>query len=357
MNNRSFILAAAAAVAMISCQKEITRTDFSLSDKEAEATLSLSIRQAAAPATRSSDAYTDMQDYEKSINSVQIFVFGADGGINFYKDCGTAVEDIELSTTTGTKTVYAVVNAPSLSTIKTKTELEGTAAELGASNSTEKTKGFIMSGSETVDLGTTGAEAEITVKRLTSRIALRKVTNSLPAAYGSMEITSAFLSNVVGNQNIAGNAAVSLWYNKMGRKDEDTMQASHILDGSSYKASCPDLTWKALSESVSTSGSLTPSIPYLFYCYPNSSTSTDAGFSSTFTARMTRLTVSAVIDGITYYYPVSIESPARNTSYTVDIVITGLGSTDPDKPVEKGTVTASIIVDSWAEGAVYEEII
>ena len=103
--------------------------------------------------------------------------------------------------------------------------------------------------------------------------------------------------------------------------------------------------------------SLTPTTPYLFYCYPNSTTTDATGWSSSFTARKTRLVVAATIGGTKYYYPVVIDTPARNTAYTVELTITGLGSTDPDKPVQKGSITASVTVEGWASGAVYNETI
>ena len=144
--------------------------------------------------------------------------------------------------------------------------------------------------------------------------------------------------------------------NKMGRKDGATA-SSQIIDGSSYLASCPTLTFKSISSSVANGSSLTPSTPYLLYCYPNS-TSTDAeGWSSSFTARKTRLVVTATISGTKYYYPIVIDALTRNTAYTVELTITGLGSTDPDKPVVKGSINASVTVQGWSAGAVYEETI
>ena len=45
----------------------------------------------------------------------------------------------------------------------------------------------------------------------------------------------------------------------------------------------------------------------------------------------------------------------RNKAYTVEMTITGLGSTDPDKPIEKGGLTAAITVLDWVDGGSYEE--
>ena len=76
---------------------------------------------------------------------------------------------------------------------------------------------------------------------------------------------------------------------------------------------------------------------------PNSSTAAPSGFLSTFAAQRSVLTVVATISGKTYYYPVVLDNATleRNKSYTVGLTITGLGSEDPNKPVEKGSLTAS----------------
>ena len=64
------------------------------------------------------------------------------------------------------------------------------------------------------------------------------------------------------------------------------------------------------------------------------------------------------MDSKIQYYPVVLNSAlARNTSYTVGLTITGLGSDDPDKPVTKGSIAVTITVDGWTAGAVYDETI
>jgi hypothetical protein len=164
------------------------------------------------------------------------------------------------------------------------------------------------------------------------------------------------LTNVVGDQNFAGTAAVRNWLNKMGRKSGATV-SSMIIDGNSYHATNPELTFDKIGAELANGASHSPSTPYLLYGYPNS-TSTDAtGWAINFTARKTRLVVTATIGGTKYYYPISIDSPSRNTAYTVELTITGLGSSDPDILVEKGAITATVTVDPWQSGAVYNETI
>lgn len=349
MKKTFFIMAAIAAMAC-SCEPEKD----CLPCSEENGTMEVSLEFDEEPSTKAT-TYVTAQTYEKQVNNVQILVFDSSGALNVYKDAGTASSGITINTTTGAKTVWAVVNGPSLASVTTQSVMQNTAVDLSKNSITAST-GFVMSGSASVTVGSTTATATISVRRLVSRVALQKVTNSLPASYGDMTINNVFLSNVVGNQNIAGTAAISTWYNKMGRKSGATV-SNQIIDGNSYLASCPTLTFKNIASDVASGESHTPSTPYLLYCYPNSTTTDVTNWSQTFSARKTRLVVTATIGGKKYYYPIVIDTPQRNTAYTVELTITGLGSPDPDTPVVKGTINATVSVQGWVGGAVYEETI
>ena len=350
MKKTLFIMAAIAAMAC-SCDKN---SDCEPCQEETRASLNVSLDFEDDAQTRAT-AYVTAQTYETAVNSVQVLVFDSSGALNSYQDAGTKTSGISISTTAGTKTVWAVVNGPDLSSVTTLSALQSKTIDLG-SNSTANATGFVMAGSATCTVGASAATASISVKRFAARVALAKVNNSLPGSYGALTINNVTLINVAGNQNLAGNASVSTWYNKMGRKDGATA-SSQIIDGSTYTASHPTLTYRSVGSSVANGASHSPSTPYLFYTFPNPSTSDATGWSSSFTARKTRLVVAATIGGTKYYYPVVIDTPARNTAYTVELTITGLGSTDPDKPVQKGSITASVTVEGWASGAVYNETI
>ena len=351
MKKTLFIMAAVAAMAC-SCDKDADCEP--CQEAQTKATLNVSLDFEDEPQTRAT-SYVTAQTYETKVNDVQVLVFDSTGALNAYVDADTKTSGISISTTAGSKTVWAVVNGPDLSGITTLSTLQGKAVDLGA-NSTTETTGFVMAGSTTCTVGSSASTASVAVKRLVARVALQKINNSLPASYGALTVNNVTLINVVGNQNLAGTASISTWYNKMGRKDGATA-TGQIIDGSTYVASHPTLTFKSVGTSVANGGSLTPTTPYLFYTFQNPTTGDATGWSSTFTARKTRLVVAATIGGTKYYYPVVIDAPVRNTAYTVELTITGLGSTDPDKPVEKGSITASVTVEGWASGAVYNETI
>ena len=357
---RSLLIFAAigALFTLASCNKDI-EPDSGLKP-QAEAgfgILEISVKGENAPMTKAVSAYTTAQTYESQANSIQVFVFDEAGDLNFYKDLGSTTS-ASINTTQGAKTVWAVVNGPDMSDIKSMSALKAKAVDL-ADNSITAAEGFVMSGSNTCNVTASGATCAVTVKRLAARVALVSVKNDLPASYGALKIERVWLSNVVGNQNIEGAASPATWYNKEGRADEATRNAAHIIDGSTYKASCPDLTFKSVGQSIANGASYAPSTPDLFYTYANTATTAPDGFKSTFAAQRSVLVVAATVNSQLYYYPVILDSGviSRNTAHTVALTITGLGSDDPNKPVEKGGLNISISVAGWEAGATYEETI
>ena len=285
---------------------------------------------------------------------MQILVFDDKGALNAYVDADAKTSDITISTIYGDKTIWAVVNEPDVSQITTLANLKKVAVDLGSHNSTTESKGFVMAGSATCTLDGSSVSASISVKRIAARIALQKINNSLPASYGSITIENAVLTNVAGNQQLDCSASISTWYNRMGRKDNGTKD--QIINSSSL-ASHPTLTFKDISTSVANGQSLSPETPYLFYTFQNPTSYDATGWSSTFSVRKTRLVVTATVGTTKYYYPITIDTPARNTAYCVELTIAGLGSTDPDIPVEKGIITATVTVDPWQQGEVYNATI
>ena len=350
---KTLLLMAAIAAMVCSCDKDSDCIPCQ-EKNQIEATLKVNLGFEDDMQTKAT-AYVTAQPYETAINDVQVLVFDSSGALNAYVDADTKTSGINIKTTTGSKTICAIVNGPDLSSVTTIPELNAKTIDLG-DNSITSTAGFVMAGSASCNVTTSSQNVNVTVRRFVSRVALQKVNNALPASYGAMTINNVTLINVVGNQNLAGAATASTWYNKMGRKDGSTT-SSHIIDGSTYLASHPTLTFKSVESSVANGVSHTPSTPYLFYTFPNSTITDVCGWVSPFTARKTRLVVAATISGKKYYYPVVIDTPIRNYAYTVELTITGLGSTDPDKPVSKGAINASVTVEGWATGSIYDETI
>lgn len=320
---------------------------------ETKATLDIALDLSGGQ-TKAVDAFAGSQQYEKQVNRVQVLVFDADGRLNAYKDSGSSTST-SVSVSYGVKRVWAVVNGPDLSGIASESALQAREVTLG-DNSTTASVGFVMAGATSCTVSSGTEAVSISVSRLVSRIALQKITNRLPAAYGPVTVERVILTNVVGNQNICGTAEAGRWHNLGGRKDGAT-SSDQIIDGTTTPAAYPELTFRSVGSQVKNGGSLTPAAPYLFYCYPNSSKSESEGYEPGMGERKTRLVVVATVAGIRYYYPVTVDTPERNKTYTIELTIAGLGSADPERPVVKGSISAAISVQGWSAGASYEEII
>lgn len=348
MKKTLMLAAAACALLSASCQKDIQEPK---NETKEEGRISLSVK--IDDDIMSKAPYLDEEDYETSVKNCQILVFDENGNLNLHHNVDDLdLTSIELTTTIGTKEIYAVINGPDLSeTCETFAEFAATEIDLGT-NWRNTSIGFKMIGSATCEVSSSNVVTPlIKVSRLTSRVVLQKITNNIPSAYGDLKINGIALTNVVGNQNILGNAEITTWFNKGGRRPDGS-----IIDFSNgYSADEYELTSIAINKTISLNSSW--SVPYLVYGYANNTAGDAYGWdgSSEFTARKTRLVVSADIDGTTYYYPITLNKLERNTTYTIDLTITGFGSLDPDILVEKGSFNASVEISGWKTGDTYTE--
>lgn len=342
---------AAAIVLSAACTKESAEFEYKAESNET-GTITLNI---ARELSTKADSPTTELDYEKSINSVQVLVFDASNGkLNIYKNLGSSTTG-SISTTLGAKKVWVVANGPDLTEVMGESELTNKKLTL---SSNSKTSGFVMAGSAECTVTNGGNVAcNVTISRLVARVTLSSITNSLPMLYGAVSLKCIYLANVVGNQNIGGNQSPTTWLNKEGRANETPLVSSHIIDGVTYMADNADLTFKSFTNAVGNNDTYNPNCS--FYTYANNSTVAPTAFSETFSAQRSVLVIVAEYSGKRYYYPVVLDKSTlvANTSYNVDVTITGSGSSDPNTPVEKGSISVSISVDPWTSGASYSEIL
>lgn len=300
--------------------------------------------------TKSSLESTGAADgYEDAVNGLQVLVFSADGMLETYGETDSPAEGLTMTGPAGEKTVWAAANAPDLSGIGHLSDLESATVRL-EENSTDPARGLAMSGCSTCSVapGRSG-EIDIPVERLLSRITLVAITCRLPQAYGSLTVESVMLINVAGDTDITGTSGPATWCNRMGRSSGSP---SGIIDGQSFHADCPEMTFRKIGKTMAPDETSGYEIP--LYCLPNPAEEDREGGSS-FTPRKTRLVVTATLGGARYYYPVTIDRPERNTSYSVSMTITGPGSTDPDRPISKQALSFSISVSPWGDGGSYDE--
>ena len=114
MKKGIFIMAAFAAI-VCSCEPE---NDCLPCQEEKTATLNVSLDFEDDTQTKAT-SYVTSQPYETTVNNVQILVFDSTGALNAYVDADKSVAGITINTTTGSKTVWAVVNGPDLSSVTT----------------------------------------------------------------------------------------------------------------------------------------------------------------------------------------------------------------------------------------------
>ena len=301
------------------------------------------------------------QGNEAAVSDIQMLLFDMEGSLYKYYAFNASEVTAQKATVgnilNGRYTAYVVANGPDLSEYNTRNAFLGSGIDLEEFN--DPASGFIMEGSSEVTVTGTGVtELNVAISRYVSRIALRKITNNLPASYGSLTVERAFLSNAVNVQNLGGTldpgSDPANWYNKEGRKDEPSRNASHIIDGSAYTASFPELTYAAMGQSLANGAGWSGS--KYFYAYPNDATAEPDGFKEPFSAQRSVLVIVGSFGGSTYYYPVVLKGGlARNTSYEIEATITGAGSNDPNKPVTSGSLSVTVTVNDWVDGISYTE--
>lgn len=295
-------------LSLASCNKDINRVDINSSDEPVALTIRL-----ANNATKASTSTAG----EVKVNNLQILVFLQDGSALDAYGSEDDVTELTLSCTSGPRKIYAVCNAPDLSTVQDETELLDAVSGL-AHNSVDS---FEMIGDKTETLPKSNAAIEIPVDRLVARVVLKGVTKNFtnPALQAQdFAITGVYMINVAGDINYGLSAAPSLWYNWTKN------------DGDLTELLCANIN----SGIIVTN---TYNTAHTFYVYPNPAN-----------VKPTRLVIEATLGGKVYYYPITLPEIEYNNSYEVSsLVVTRLGSDDPDVPVEFSDEEFSISVNPW----------
>lgn len=315
---KTLLFVAITAVAF-SCTKELPKQSAPAeSPAGLPAVLTVSIN---APETKVTTADTEN---EAKVSSLDVFVFKAEGSGTVLDAYGssTTASSITLSATTGTRTIWAVVNADSglnLSGVKSEAELKALVSSL-ANNTLSK---YVMTGSRSTTL-TSVNSVSVDVNRIAARVKLKKVTFSLPEAFEgkTQSVVRVYLTNVVGKITLGGAVPASpQWYSTTTLM-ESGGQRDLILN-----------TWNATNGAT-------------LYCYPNSSST-----------QVTKVVAEVMIDTHKYTYPIEIPNIASNTSYEInELVITRPGNpSNGDNTIDNGEndsisvkdVTFSISVKDW----------
>lgn len=324
-----------AAFALVSCNKE-SKTEVP-AGKKVDVTVSIK----GAPGTRATEVtYAN----EAKVNSLQVFVFNGDDR-EAYRNVENAMSTL-IPATSGERTVWAIVNAPSLSEVMKLSDLRAAATKL-ADNATDS---FVMTGSVTQEL-VDGGNVAITVKRIVARVSVAKISTDFKdyRANWSASIKGIYMINVAGENKYDVGGEAASWVNKLKHEDVE------------YDA----LLYDALTDVAIKNGT-----PYekehVYYPYPNiyPMEGQTQDFADTWNPRGSILVIEAELydgDGKVIaineagqtvgYYPIVLPAIERNKTYSIEeVCITRLPGEVPYKPIETGETQVSISVSDWEVG-------
>ena len=331
----AFSCAAVAAMCFASCNKNEQAPV--IPDRPVKITVSVS-----GPRYSETKATSVTYSNESKVNNVQIYVFN-NGDLENYISVDNQ-KTVEISATSGERTIWALVNAPQFSNISTVDQLKARTSDL-ADNAVN---GFVMAGSATQVLAD-GTDVPVTVRRIVSRIAVQKITPQFTFSRESyvMEIQGIYLINVVGNATYDGEFIASgVWYNKLG----------HVIPEGSSVGECDDLLFDSPLATIQNGHPY--EVEHVFYPYPNP-TATSGSYPSSWSARRSMLVVEVKIltsggsgtlpVNAIGYYPVELPVLERNKSYIIEeIILTKNPGSTPYVPLDDDAVTATISVADWA---------
>ena len=315
MKTHCYVTAALAALTLISCNRESADID----GKPVEVNVTIL-------GTTLTRATSVTYENESKVNNLQVYVFNG-GCLEDYRDAGAAMT-AQLTATSGERTVWALVNAPTINNVTTETELKAKVSQL----TDNKTDGFVMSGCTTQELKD-GGTVPVTVKRIVSRVSIKKISTDFQYALAQENLTlnGIYLINVAADNNYAANGTPAAWINQLGHKDNGYDKFLYDVVGATVGNSKPYAK------------------EHVFYPYPNP-TKEDT-YDGTWAPRHTMLVVEVTFENNKGYYPVVLPLLERNKTYVIEeMVIRHRPGDVPYKPIETGDATVQITVNDWELG-------
>lgn len=349
INNIAICIILIFTVLIVSCTKEKSAyTESKIT--ESLVTLNITTAEPDIKRTKASGTSHGNQTDDNNVETLEIFIFRNDGGadngqLDAYKKFTKAdgLSGLHIKATTGNRIIYAVANSHK-ENWNGVTTIEKFKSEM-SSIVLENTKNFTMTGGVISSLHVTSS-ITFSISRLISRIKLESIKTAFAGTpYSGMTLSDVkvYLTNITSarsySDNISGNVPLFLNYKKL-------VYADVAL------CSMPGMISEHISNEIGDSGFNTP---LYFYAYENMIGSETA------TERFTRIVIEATLNGKSYYYPVSINREGfgyvaanghkgvrRNTAYQIKVVIFRPGSTDPDKPLDPGALSATVGIEDWS---------
>ena len=358
------MLSALALAGLVSCQKnEVNVTPEIALNTEESGKISVTI---TVPEPETKTPIASVKD--AGISSVQLFIF--DKATGLYEKSSTrktfdgenTVTMSDITSRSGEKIVWAILNNPAIQAVANETALKSTVLDLANSSPTA----LVMSGCSDVDVvANATATPNINVERLVAKVKMEDVSVNFGGTGlqgATLTIKGIYLKNVVGNVNLDGTAPAPLvWYNQ---RNAAAVAASSAAIKALTLDGAPTGTTGALSINSARVDTVTGSSVYdidrCWYVFPNTATTDNT---TEFPTR-THLVIRAHLggsdaagtlgsEGRDTYYEVALPGPIqRNYIYNItNVSITGEGkSGDTDDTLtEVGTVRATISVKGWED--------
>lgn len=338
---KKFLIISLAAAALLSCGKNSPGLT-----ERGEAVLNVRISAGGTKVTTASE------NDEAKVNRIEVLVFNGSGALDAYKSSdGTGLKVEGISSSSGTKTVVAVVNAPASAGISGVTDIAGLRAITTHFKADNAPDSFVMYGEKSVTLAPSLTnDVSLEVSRLAARIRIDKVKRefrpemqglvALPA--DDFEIVRFYLVNAADDANYG--ATVSAAANTTWLTDESLLGSGAV-----------DIDKNALVYCAANAAGGMNKLPqegvydniHRLYAYPNASAT-----------QITKLVVECLIDGNYYTYPIAFEGLQPNYSYEIrNLTVTRLGhasdgddSIDTDEnvdPIQTVDFDCEITVNPW----------
>lgn len=304
-------------------------------------------------ATKSTLSQTEAED--NAVVTVDLFVFRETEAasvdhhsLDVYKRfTGAELDAISITTTTGPKLIYALINShyADFKGVKNVTQFESLLSQL----KNEELGNFTMFGSVQEQL-TAANTVSIPITRFISRVDVTSVKTSFTGTpYEGMSLSNCklYLVNVHGARHIHDNGvpATPVIYNNKKLVSADC--ASTAMEG------------MLMDDIAGTIGGTAYTTAHHLYTYSNETEDL---------AEATKLVLQADLDGTTYYYPIPVNQadygyeggpePAgvvRNSVYTYTITVSKPGSTDPNTPIVPGVVDLTFTVTPWSVAPTFDK--
>ena len=395
-------IAGIALVSFLSCNKSETASSPSSSEGDNLSTVTISLRKSSTKAT----SITTPFEADLKIKSVDVFIFegvaddpSADPVtyhpghiINHGKFLPTPPADvldistpIKIATTRGPRFFMAVINdsadydAMGLVSYEDVCNVVYNMSDESqymflSGTETTRNRGLMMVGFKEYYLTSSTTNVAIDLHRQCFRINIARITNNLPATYGSITVKYAFLTNYIDKWPVGGASYVSgtpqykeqygiTTYVDPVMLAEDPSHPENaltkgIIDGVHvFSANAMTAIKGDLVIPVGGTSSLYSGKGLYAFPNPNQDKTWWAMDEDTWptptppTIWPTRVVLAATLPDFpntVFYYPMTPSEPLKaNSTYDINVTISNLGSTSPEQELTTGTAQISVTAGDW----------